>query len=139
LGNGKASAATLSAKWLFGTPAQNLKAKVDINLSKDATTFKNFQDYSFDNPIVQFDTQLRTVFEGTLNDDGVAVVNTNLNNMTAAPGILRANITTKIFEPGGNFSIDNFSIPYHVYDNYFGIKAPQGDKFTGMLVTGKNM
>ncbi len=138
LGNGRASAATLSAKWLFGTPAQNLKAKVDINLSKDATTFKNFQDYSFDNPIVQFDTQLRTVFEGTLNDDGVAVVNTNLNNMTAAPGILRANITTKIFEPGGNFSIDNFSIPYHVYDNYFGIKAPQGDKFTGMLVTGKN-
>lgn len=138
LGNGKVSAATLSAKWLFGTPAQNLKAKVDINLSKGETSFPNFKDYTFDNPIVQFDTQLKTVFEGTLNDAGVATVNTNLNDNMVAPGILRANITTKVFEPGGNFSIDNFSIPYHVYDNYFGIKAPQGDKLTGMLLTGKN-
>ncbi|WP_461790652.1 alpha-2-macroglobulin family protein [Pedobacter sp.] len=138
LGNGRVSTATLSAKWLFGTPAQNLKAKVDINLSKGETSFPNFKDYVFDNPIVQFDNQLKTVFEGTLNDAGVAVVNTNLNDNMSAPGILRANITTKVFEPGGNFSIDNFSIPYHVYDNYFGIKAPQGDKLTGMLVTGKN-
>lgn len=138
LGNGRASAAALSAKWLFGTPAQNLKAKVDINLSKGETSFPNFKDYSFDNPIVQFDNQLKTVFEGTLNEAGVATVNTNLNDQMAAPGILRANITTKVFEPGGNFSIDNFSIPYHVYDNYFGIKSPQGDKMTGMLVTGKD-
>ncbi len=138
LGNGRVSTASLSAKWLFGTPAQNLKAKVDINLSKGETSFPNFKDYSFYNPIVQFDTQLKTVFEGTLNETGVATVNTNLNDNMAAPGILRANITTKIFEPGGNFSIDNFSIPYHVYDNYFGIKSPQGDKMTGMLVTGKN-
>jgi uncharacterized protein YfaS (alpha-2-macroglobulin family) len=136
-GNGNVSTTTLSGKWLFGTPAQNLKAKVDINLSKGVTTFSNFKDYTFDNPTVQFDTQLKTVFEGSLNSNGVAVVNTNLNDNIAAPGILTANVATKIFEPGGNFSIDNFSIPYHVYSNYFGIKAPQGDKLSGMLVTGK--
>ncbi len=137
LGNGNVSTANLAGKWLFGTPAQNLRAKVDINLSKGETTFTNFKDYSFNNPIAQFDTQLKTVFDGNLNGDGRATINTNLNGNIAAPGILRANITTKIFEPGGNFSIDNFSVPYHVYNNYFGIKAPQGDKLTGMLVTGK--
>src|SRR5690606_4302748 len=35
-------------------------------------------------------------------------------------------------------SIDNFSIPYHVYDNYYGIKTPEGNKLSGMLVTGKD-
>jgi alpha-2-macroglobulin len=138
LGNGTTSTATLTANWLFGTPAQHLKAKVDINLSKGETSFKNFKDYTFDNPIVNFDTQLKTIFEGTLNDNGKAIINTNINENISAPGVLRANIATKIFEPGGNFSIDNFSIPYHVYDNYFGIKTPTGDKLSGMLLTGQN-
>ena len=138
LGNGNGNAATLSAKWLFGTPAQNLKAKVDINLSKAETTFSNFKDYTFDNPLVNFDTQLKTIFEGNLNENGTAVISSNLNEQMAAPGVLKANITTKVFEPGGNFSIDNFSMPYHVYSNYFGIKTPVGDKLSGMLVTGKD-
>ena len=41
-------------------------------------------------------------------------------------------------KPGGNFSIDNFSIPYHVYPNYYGIKTPEGDKMSGMLLTGQD-
>lgn len=52
--------------------------------------------------------------------------------------MLKANFTTKVFEAGGNFSIDNFSIPYHVYKNYYGIKTPEGDKLSGMLLTGKD-
>lgn len=138
LGNENRTVATLSAKWLFGTPAQNLKAKVDINLSQAETTFSNFKDYTFDNPLVNFDTQLKTLFEGSLNNGGTASVNTGLNNQMVAPGILKANITTKIFEPGGNFSIDNFSMPYHVYHSYFGIKTPPGDRLSGMLPTGKS-
>jgi uncharacterized protein YfaS (alpha-2-macroglobulin family) len=138
LGNGAPSATTLSAKWLFGTPAQHLKAKVDVNLNTMETKFKGFDDYSFDNPTLQFQSQIKTIFEGTLNANGTAVVNTNLSESTAAPGVLKANFTTKVFEPGGNFSIDNFSIPYHVYDSYLGIKTPNGDRLSGMLVTGKN-
>lgn len=51
---------------------------------------------------------------------------------------MRANFTTKVFEPGGNFSIDNFSIPYHVYNSYLGIKTPKGDRLSGMLLTGQD-
>eukprot|EP01136_Pigoraptor_vietnamica_P026139 Opistho-1_new@80868 len=138
LGNGNSSATTLSAKWLFGTPGKNLKAKVDVNLNTTQTKFKGFEDYVFDNPIVNFESQLKTIFEGNLNEDGHAVINTNLGETNAAPGVLRANFTTKVFEPGGNFSIDNFSIPYHVYNSYLGIKVPQGDKLSGMLLTDQN-
>ncbi|WP_316788443.1 alpha-2-macroglobulin family protein [Pedobacter frigoris] len=138
LGIGGASYATLSANWLFGAPGKNLKAKVDVNLNTMKTTFKGFDAYTFDNPTVTFQSQIKTIFEGTLNDNGVAQVNTSLNENNTAPGMLKANFTTKVFEAGGNFSIDNFSIPYHVYNNYYGIKTPEGDKMSGMLLTGQD-
>ncbi|WP_163024484.1 hypothetical protein, partial [Pseudomonas viridiflava] len=59
------SAATLSAKWLFGAAAQNLKAKVDVNLNTTETKFKGFEGYSFDNPTVNFQSQVKTIFEGS--------------------------------------------------------------------------
>lgn len=132
------SASALSAKWLFGAPAQNLKAKVDVNLNTSETKFKGFDGFSFDNPTIVFESQNKTIFEGTLNQNGVAKVNTNLNETKMAPGVLRANFNIKVFEPGGNFSIDNVSIPYHVYNNYLGVRAPQGDRMTGRLLTGQN-
>lgn len=138
LGTGAASPAVLSANWLFGATGKNLKAKVDVNLNTMKTTFKGFDGYNFDNPTVNFVSQVKTIFEGRLNEDGKAQVNTSLNENATAPGVLKANFTTKVFEAGGNFSIDNFSIPYHVFTNYYGIKAPEGEKLSGMLVTGKD-
>ena len=138
LGSGGPSTAILSANWLFGAPGKHLKAKVDVSLNTMKTTFKGYEDYSFDNPTVVFESQVKTIFEGTLNENGTATVNTNLNENNTAPGMLKANFSIKVFEAGGNFSIDNFSIPYHVYSDYYGIKTPAGDKLTGMLLTGKD-
>ncbi|WP_316811868.1 MG2 domain-containing protein [Pedobacter heparinus] len=138
LGAGAAAAATLSASWLFGAPGKHLKAKVDVNLNTMQTSFKGFEAYTFDNPTVVFQSQVKTIFEGTLNENGTATVNTDLNGNNTAPGILKANFSTKVFEAGGNFSIDNFSIPYHVYSNYYGIKIPEGNKMSGMLLTGQD-
>ena len=138
LGTGTSSNALLTANWLFGNVGKNLKAKVDVNLNTMKSTFKGFENYEFDNPTVAFQSQIKNVFDGKLNQDGSAVINTNLSENYTAPGILKANFTTKVFEAGGNFSIDNFSIPYHVYQNYLGIKTPEGDKLSGMLLTGKD-
>ena len=52
-----------------------------------------------------------------------------------APGKLRADLTTRVFEPGGAFSIDRFSIPYSPYERYVGLRTPKGDKTRGMLLT----
>lgn len=138
LGTGAAAPAALSANWLFGATGKNLKAKVDVNLNTMKTTFKGFDGYNFDNPTVTFVSQVKTIFEGKLNENGQAAVNTSLNENATAPGVLKANFTTKVFEAGGNFSIDNFSIPYHVFTNYYGIKAPEGEKLSGLLYTGKD-
>ena len=129
---------TLTAQWLFGGTAQNLKAKVDAFLSAQKTTFKNYEDYVFDDPTLAFNTQTSTIFDDRLDAEGKASVNTNINVEKQAPGQLKANFLVKVFEPGGNFSIQSMSMPYNVYPGYVGIKTPKGSDLSGMLYTDQD-
>jgi uncharacterized protein YfaS (alpha-2-macroglobulin family) len=138
LTKGSGANGTLNAQWLFGGVAQSLKAKVDAFLSSQKTSFKGYEDYNFDNPTLAFNTQTQTVFDGRLNANGTAAINTDINVEKQAPGQLRANFVVKVFEPGGNFSLQQASMPYNVYNGYVGIKTPKGSDLSGMLVTDKN-
>jgi uncharacterized protein YfaS (alpha-2-macroglobulin family) len=137
LTKGDNTTGTLNAKWLFGGTAQNLKAKVDAYLTSQKTTFKNFDDYVFDDPTLKFETQVQNVFDGKLDAQGNTTVNADINVEKQAPGQLKANFLVKVFEPGGNFSINQVSIPYNVYPGYVGIKSEKGNALSGMLVTGQ--
>ncbi|MBC7589265.1 MAG: hypothetical protein H7178_12995, partial [Chitinophagaceae bacterium] len=128
---------TLSAKWLFGATAQNLKARVDAQLYKKNTTFDKYEEYVFDNPTANFTTQSKTIFDGSLSATGTATINPTFDAGTQAPGMLLANLMVKVFEPGGNFSVDNISMPYHPYTSYIGVNIPKGDKQYGFLLSGK--
>ncbi|WP_295651026.1 MG2 domain-containing protein [uncultured Mucilaginibacter sp.] len=138
LTKGQNTAGTLNAKWLFGGTAQNLKAKVDAYLSSQKTVFKNFEGYDFDDPTLQFDTQVENVFDGRLDAEGNTNIDADVNVEKQAPGQLKANFEVKVFEPGGNFSISQVSIPYNVYPGYVGIKTEKGQALSGMLYTGQN-
>ena len=128
---------TLTARWLFGATAQNLKARVDAQLYKKKTTFPKLEDYVFDNPTSNFTSQSKTIFDGTLSAEGTASVNPTFEAGEDAPGQLLTNLVIKVFEPGGNFSIDNFSMPFNPYSSYIGVQVPQGDKTWGFLQSGK--
>jgi uncharacterized protein YfaS (alpha-2-macroglobulin family) len=128
---------TLNARWLFGAAAQNLKAKVDVSLTQQTTSFKNFKDYHFDDPITHFEAESKTIFESSLGENGTAPVKVDLPLGKLAPGQLKASFEIKVFEPGGDFSIDHFSMPYNPFASYTGIKMPEGDRMTGMLLTDK--
>jgi uncharacterized protein YfaS (alpha-2-macroglobulin family) len=138
LTKGSSTSGTLNAKWLFGGMAQNLKAKVDAFVSAQKTTFKNLDDYVFDDPTLAFNTQTQTVFDGRLDAEGNAAINADINVEKQAPGQLRANFLVKVFEPGGNFSIQQITMPYHVYPGYVGIKTPEGSAMNNMLQTDKD-
>ncbi len=135
---GSSTNGKLDAHWLFGGIAQNLKAKVDAFLSPQKTAFKNYPDYVFDDPTLAFNTQTQTIFDGKLNAEGVADVNADINVEKQAPGQLKANFVVKVFEPGGNFSLQTLSLPYNVFSGYVGIKTPQGSDLSGMLFTGRD-
>jgi uncharacterized protein YfaS (alpha-2-macroglobulin family) len=133
LTKGAGSNGVLKAQWLFGGAAQNLKAKVDAFLSQQDTHFKGYDNYIFDDPTLTFKTQTQTVFDGRLNAEGTTPINADINVDKQAPGQLRANFLVKVFEPGGNFSINQIALPYNVYKSYVGIRTPKGSEFSDML------
>ncbi|HSD67860.1 MAG TPA: MG2 domain-containing protein [Vicinamibacteria bacterium] len=125
----------LTSAWLHGAPARRLKADVELAFSPARTTFKGLEEYVFDDPTRKYDTERQTIFEGILDETGKARVDATIAAEAVAPGKLRADLTTRVFEPGGAFSIDRFSIPYSPYQRYVGIRTPKGDRARGMLLT----
>ncbi len=137
LGVNSTNTGILNSMWLFGSPGKNLKAKVDASVYATKTVFNKYAEYVFDNPTSDYSTQLKTIFEGTLNDSGNAVIQPNFKIDGAAPGMLTANLLTKVFEPGGTFSIDNVTMPYSPFASYMGIKLPEGQPPFNFLLAGK--
>ncbi|MCP3899363.1 MAG: hypothetical protein GY707_06595, partial [Desulfobacteraceae bacterium] len=125
----------VSSTWLHGAVAKNLKADIKLAFTTGKTTFPKYSEYVFDDPARKYRPEEQDIFEGQLDEKGRATfeAETIVNNVS--PGMLKANFTTRIFEPGGAFSIDRYSIPYHPYERYVGVQLPKGDKARGMLLT----
>ncbi len=126
---------TLESKWLHGAIADGLDATVEATLTPAPTTFAKYSEFTFDDPTRRFSSDAQVIFEGKLNDNGQAKITTEITAKNTAAGMLKANFVTKVFEPGGNFSIDRFSLPFSPYTNYIGVRLPKGDKERGMLLT----
>jgi uncharacterized protein YfaS (alpha-2-macroglobulin family) len=127
--------ANLSVKWLHGAIAKNLRTKVDVTINQMRTKFDKFKDYNFDDPSRSFHVEDETIFDGKINEEGNAEFSAELSVGDAAPGMLKANFVTKVFEEGGSFSIDRYSIPYSPYTSYVGVKVPKGKMYGGTLET----
>lgn len=137
LGTANQPAGNLDAAWLFGSPARNLKAKVDASLYARKTAFPKFAGFEFDNPTTDYSTQSKTLYEGTLDENGHTTIQPAFEMDESAPGMLTANLLVKVFEPGGSFSVNNMTIPYSPYKTYAGIKMPAGEKPFDYLLSGK--
>ncbi len=128
--------ANLNAKWLHGAPAKNMKASVAVTLFSTNTNFKGYNDFVFDDPLKKFQNDEKPIFEGLLDEKGNVDVKADLSAGNNAPGMLKANFLTRVFEPGGEFSIDRFTVPFSPYTSYVGVKPPKSD--WGYLYTDTN-
>ena len=127
----------LNVQWLTGVAARNLKAEFDMFLTPVTTRFEDYPNYSFDDRAKTFYTETNRVFEGRIDNNGFARVTVGLGRQTGAPGVLKAIFSGKVYEPGGDFSIDQFSIPFYPFTHFVGVKKPEGDR-RGQLLTDKN-
>ncbi len=128
----------LNIKWLHGAVAKNLRAQVDVKLDKIITRFDDYKDYIFDDPASIFYAEEYTIFDDRIDDKGNAEINAEFNLSQNVSGMLNATFLTRAFEEGGDFSIDQFSIPYAANEFYVGLKTPKGDKARGMLLTDED-
>ncbi|MCC6369488.1 MAG: hypothetical protein IT236_00640, partial [Bacteroidia bacterium] len=128
----------LNTAWLTGAKAKNLAANISVALSAGTTEFAKYKDYNFNDGTTRFEAQNVTVFNGKVDENGNASIPLNLDLQKSAPGILKATFNTQVFEPGGAFSVDRFSLDYSPYNYYTGVKLPSGESNTGILVTGRD-
>ncbi len=128
--------ANLEVTWLHGAIAKNLKADMTARFSQQATTFKNYPKYTFDDLVRQFSTEEINVFSGRIDGNGKASASIEPQLQAQAPGMLKAAFVTKVYEEGGDFSTDVMTATYSPYQTYVGIKAPEPNKY-GMLETRK--
>jgi alpha-2-macroglobulin len=117
--------ASLQADWLHGAPARGLRAVVEAQLRSIKTEFKGYGNFAFDDPARSFSSEPAAAFDGMLNDEGRAALSFRLSNSQLMPGRLSAAFKTTVFEKGGDFSTDSYSIPYDPYEAYAGIQIPQ--------------
>ncbi|MBK8503543.1 MAG: hypothetical protein IPL46_15825 [Saprospiraceae bacterium] len=126
---------TLDVRWLHGAPARSLMSEFEIVLSRNNDVFPAFSEYTFSDPTVGFNETPIPVIKERMDANGHLNINATLDNPGAAPGVLNATFRGKVFEEGGDFSIDRFTIPFYPYPAFIGIRSPKGDQARNMLLT----
>ncbi len=133
IGAGESVAGTLTAAWLHGAIARYLETDIELMLSQAGASFAEYPEYTFDDPTRQYEPRARKFLKARLMKTATPPLAQISMRNTCRP-MLSANFTTRVFEPGGAFSIDQFSLPYHPYNQYVGLRLPKGDR-RGMLLT----
>lgn len=128
---------TLGVTWLHGAPGKNLKAEIKAKFSSSYTAFENYKNYTFNDPTRKFETEEINVFEGKVNEEGLAKISQKLNVGKNAPGMLNVQFLVRAFENGGDFSMDAFTKQYAPYESFVGLQSPKGNAY-GSFFTDEN-
>ena len=125
---GKRLQARIGAQWLSGGAAGGARAHAQLTLRRmKGSPFKDFADYSFNNPASQFQEAQSSLFESWLDGGGNADVPLTLPEAAHAPGMLEAFVLTSVEEKGGDESFTTQTLPFSPYSAYVGIKNLTAD------------
>ena len=118
------------ATWLHGAPARNLKIDMTATLSSTAASFKDFKNYDFTDPVRRFnEVEIPVLDQKTLDNSGTIKFSQKIDLSKKAPGMIKATFLTKVFEGGGDFSVDVFSKNLAPFTHFTGVKAPEAREY----------
>ena len=120
--------AEMEVKWLHGAIARDLKSNISLRLAPTKTSFEKYPAYIFDDPSKEFYADEQVIFDGKIDQSGKATVALDLKGNKSAPGMLNANFITRVFEKGGDFSIDMQRIKFAPYESFIGLKMPESER-----------
>ncbi|MBN2001060.1 hypothetical protein JW935_26175 [candidate division KSB1 bacterium] len=133
-------AGTITSKYLFGAPAANLKANVRADFSGRVYTCDKFSSFTFTTPLKRFDPRSKTLFDGTLDQDGQYRLNYAVPSLNQAPALVNAVLHTTVYEKGGSFTQQDRSTVIYPYQTYVGVEnvfkrsAATGEDYTIPIV-----
>ena len=129
------SSIVLKSNWLHGAPAKNLKSRVTVTMTHGSAEFKGYEKYQFSDLRTWVPDEEQVAFEGTLDEKGEAQFELDLHMGRSAPAVVNTNIVTRVFEAGGDASMDRVSVPYYPYASYAGIQVPDARSAWGTYRT----
>lgn len=120
----------IDARWLTGPVASGMSATMEMTLYSNPKPFPQYKNFTFANPLVDFSSSTSQILTGRLDSLGSlnkpCTIGTDIN----APGMLMANLTAKVTEPGGEASITSRSVALSPFGVYVGIDAGKGEYMT---------
>ncbi len=136
--DGESLNGSLSVKWLHGAIAKNLKTKVAVKFKSLQKPFKRFENYIFRDPTREFLSEDLTIFDGKVDDSGLAKLDKKVRLNNEAPGMLLASFLTRTYENGGDFSMDVMTKKYAPYHSFVGVQSPKTTNY-GSYDTDQNI
>lgn len=125
------------AQWMHGAKASKLSADMSLQMNPVKTKFNTYSDFLFDDPINSFSGRSTKLASFNLDKDGNAEIKADVYIPSASPGKLSGTLTSRVFEPNGDFSISKQTLEIHPFQQYIGMLMPKGDAARGMLLTDK--
>ncbi len=132
---GKPIKGELEVKWLHGAIARGLKYDVESKFSPALTKFPKFDNYTFDDVTRRLRATNTTVASGNLNEEGKVDFTKKVELGTRIPGMVSANFITKVYENGGDFSTDVYSMKVSPYASYAGLNLAEEQQSRNYLFT----
>ncbi len=122
----------LFTQWLNGATAANLKADVKVRSNAVTTRFSGLEAYEFDDSTRALGSEPFTAFDANVNGEGKATFPLTIP-AEQPPGMMRATLTTRVFENSGDYSTQIRSVPVYPYSQWVGMRVPQGSGWGGAL------
>lgn len=135
----KAVTGTIFSEWLHGSPARNLKVDMEATLRSSREAFSGFPGYNFTDPVRSFTEVTVPVVDSELSAEGKTVFSKNFEIGRNAPGMLNATFLTRVFEGGGDFSMDVFTKKIAPFTHFAGLKSPEAEEYGSYHTDSKNV
>ena len=120
----------LSSEWLTGAKAGGLKYQLKGRLKKDTETLsKAHPGYHFFDDTRSLGTLSTTSIEGDLTPSGTATIQWPTGYLANNPGPLQLVVGSRVYEPGGRFSMGTHNFKIAPFEKLVGFKMPESNSY----------
>jgi hypothetical protein len=127
---GSEMAFDLSSEWLTGATAGGLNYQLKGRLKKDTETLgKAHPDYHFFDDTRSVGSLSTPSIEGELTLDGTASIQWRTDYMANNPGPLELVVGSRVYEPGGRFSMGIHNFKIAPFAKLVGFKMPETNSY----------
>jgi len=130
--------ASVEARWLHGGIASGLRTEINATIRTTNTEFENFKDFNFNDIGRYYSPDELVVLDANLDNNGKLDFDIELPRARYAPGKLKVNFLSRVFEKGGDFSISQSTMTYSPFKVYIGLKTPEDENGSSYLEVDKS-